>query len=240
MLNLSWRLEMNKKAILKNILYLFLAFSVMGVLKNVLATHTSVKAQRKFNRMIRNPKYNLAIVLFYASAKRMRKENKELYEKLQSLKSMFKNTSKVFKYDDADLLFMTVNLARKKNQDLQEMYKIQATPVCMLFKDGYPYKDKAGKLQYLGGFPKRPQLQALINRNFQEDIERNRKRNKEIREKRIEQARARAYYWGGYGGWGYGGWGYGGYWGRPWGWGGYGGWGYGGSWGRRGCCRRCR
>lgn len=231
---------MNKKVFFKNVFYLFLAFATMGVLKNVLAKHTSAKTERKFNRMIKNPKYNLAIALFYESEKRMRRENPELYRKLKNLKSMFKDASKVFKYEDADLLFMTINLARPKNQGLQSRYNIASTPVFMLFKDGYPYKDKAGNALILEGSPTRPQLQAFIDKNFEEDIEKNRRRNQEIRQKRIEQARARAYYWG----WGYpyGGWGYGG-WGRPWGWGGYGGWGYGG-WGRgyrgyRGY-RRCR
>jgi len=233
---------MIKTSFMRNLFFLFLAFSAMSLLKNVFARHESIKSERRFNRMLRNPRYNLAIILFYESEKRMRRDNRDLYQKIQNLKEMFKSTSKVFRYDDADVLFMTVNLTRPKNEDLRSAYNIGSTPVFMLFKDGYPYKDNSGNKAILQGFAIRPQLQKFIDRNFCEAIAKNRTRNRRIREKRMEEAQTRAYYWGpGWGGWGYGGWGPG------FGWGGYAGygWGYGG-YGRgccrsRGCCaRRCR
>ncbi|MFC1842285.1 hypothetical protein ACFLYU_01370 [Candidatus Dependentiae bacterium] len=229
------------KLFFKRLSYLILAFAIMGALKTILARRANVKSQDRFYKIISKPRYNLAIVMFYDSSKTMRREDPQEYETIKSMESIFKNTSMVFRYDDADLIFISVNMCNKGNAAFADVYNIKFSPTFILFKDGQPYKDKAGNMAILTGFASRARLDKFIDSHYKELIEKNRKRNREIRDKKIEQNLARSYYWGwgcggpywgGCGGWG----GYGGCWGGYGGWGGCGGWGgWRGCGGRRGC-----
>jgi len=255
-----WRLL--KKGVnvkLKNIILCFFIILV-GFFGSSFGKYQNVKSERNFLRTVRNPKFNLSIALFYNAVRERTKDpvQREAMEmrvkRNRSTKDMFKEASKIFRYDDADLMFSAINVGKRRTKDMARHYEVSTIPTFMLFQDGLPYKDSAGNVVKISGFLERPQLEQFINDYFNKLIEKNRKRNQEIRKIRIQQNLARSYWgwgWGGYWGWGYpyGGWGwgypYGGYWGRPyWGW--RGGCGWRGGWRGRGCYRggfrgrRCR
>lgn len=209
----------------------FLFFIAVFFLETVVARneakHAIISGESKFSRILSNPKYNLAIAMFYKSGKLLRKEDPALYEKNNKLSQMFKSTSLVFRYRDADLMFLSINLAEKHNEVFESMYGITGTPQFMLFKDGQIFPDLKGQPTVLKGFVTRPDLQAFIDNNFSILLKENSDRNKEIRERKMEEAMANSYYvgWGGYG-----------YPGGYWGWGGpYWGAGYMGCAGYFGC-----
>lgn len=233
----------------KQIGFYLLFFVSMFFLKTVFTRYEIIKNNKHFSRIITNPRYNLAVAMFYNSDKALRRENPAYYNENIKLINMFKNTSFVFKYNDADLMFLSVNILDKGNAAFSDIYDIIPVPRFILFRDGQVYIDKTGKPVVLKGFATRSQLQRFIDSNFDTLIKENRDRNKEIREKKIEQNLANSYYWGGgvypYGGY-WGGyspyWG-GGYWGGGYGWGGsigvggtFGGCGRGGYGGGRGGC----
>lgn len=257
---------MDKNRLLIRTLYIILAIATIIALKDVMAKQVKrARSQKAFYRLVREPKHNLSIALFYRTTKKMKCDDKRLYNGLSGLKSMFANTSGVFRYDDADLLFVSVNLADVKDYNLERDFQIDETPVFVLIKDGEPLRDASGNIKRLYGFTRRgcwrlagemggcqeiisrSELQGFIDSNFAKELKQNYERNKEIRKRRLEERS----YWGCGLGWGYpyGGWG--GYYGYP-GWGcgiglgwrggyGYSGCGYrrgcGGC--RRGCARRC-
>lgn len=214
---------LNKPAINRAFIFIILFCSIF-FLKTVFTKHAVIKNNNMFSRIVRNPKYNLAIAMFYNSGKIERKEYPEIYRENNKLITMFKDASNIFRYSDADLMFLSVNILDKHNLIFSDIYDLISVPRFMLFKDGQVYTDKLGRPIVLKGFITRPQLQRFIDTNFGTFIQENRERNKEIRERKIEQNLANAYYWGG--GWGpY----YGGYWAGD-GWGGYG-YGPGAYWG---------
>lgn len=224
--NLSKRSEkkLENKILIKRLFISLLLFGSIFFLKTVFTKHVIIKNNNMFSRIIRNPKYNLAIAMFYNSGKMARKEDPAIYRENTKLVNMFKDASNIFRYNDADLMFLTVNILDKHNLIFSDIYELASVPRFMLFRDGQVYTDAAGRPIVLRGFVTRPQLQKFIDTYFGIQIQENRERNKEIRDKKIEQNLANAYYWGG----GWGPW-YGGYWAGD-GWGGYG-YGAGGYWG---------
>ncbi|MFC1841918.1 hypothetical protein ACFLYA_02490, partial [Candidatus Dependentiae bacterium] len=141
------------KRFMRNLAYLVLAFLTMGALKTILGKHAYVCVSResKFRKFIRMPKHNLAIAMFYDSEKNAKCCDAAMYAQLEDLKKMFKNASKIFKYEDAGVLFISVNLSLRKNESLRDMYQIGSTPVFVLFEDGEIYKDEAKREQILCG-----------------------------------------------------------------------------------------
>lgn len=204
-------------------------------LKNVLTKHVIISGNSKFYRIIKNPKYNLAVAMFYESCKSQRKDMPEKYKKSVELSDMFKRASCIFRYDDADLMFLAINLDDKRNQEIKNAFEVNACPRFMLIKDGQIYKDKYGLPLTLTGFVKRTDLQKFIDANFETQIMENRDRNREIREKKAEENLANSYGcgWGGWYPYGPGYWdcGFGPYWGGGMGFGGGCGGGFGGCYG---------
>jgi len=252
---------MNKKIYFKIFINISVAIFLAGTLGTVIAKFTMVNNEKKFCRILNKPEYNLAVVMFYDSGKLQKKSNPHLYCMIRNMKEMFRGTSKVFRYNDADVMFMTVNVSQRKKRTkkfrnncnsgcrvrcscigeygFKQQYGIGAQPKFMLFRNGQPHKDIGGNIASLTGSITRSQLEKLIDSNFSRLIEQNRKRNAEKRQRCIERNMAAWAAWGPY--WGPG-WGWGGYWGGC-GWGGFGlgsGWG-GCGWSRcGGCRRRCR
>jgi len=224
----------------------------LGFLSNSFGEYQNVKSEKRFLRTVRNPKFNLSIALFYDVVRKRVKDPAQRQameianKRNRATKDMFKEASKIFRYDDADLIFLAINIGKKRSEDIAATYGVRDVPTFILFKDGLPYKDASGQIIKITGHLERPQLEKFIDNYFSKSIEKNRKRNQEIRKIKIQQSLARPYWgWGGYWGWGYpyGGWGYpyyGGYWGGRCG---YRGWrgrcGYRGGFRGR-CGRRCR
>jgi len=205
----------------KLVLFLVLSIGAIGFYCTLFSKYVRVRSERTFNKLSRDPKYNLSIGLFYKAKKKH--TDPKLYEKIQDTKEMFRRASEVFRYRDADLLFLSVNLLRKRNDTFVAQYRIDQWPVFILFQDGIPYKDQAGRVVKITGFIDRPELEKFIDSRFGVLINRNRERNRRIRRKKMEESIANYYSWP-YWSWGFG-WGYPG-WGWGYGWRG----GYGGCW----------
>lgn len=186
-----------------NIKILYMTIFVLGVffLKTVFSRHSIISGENQFKRIVNNPKYNLAIVMFYKNSKSLRRDNPEEYRKNKELFDMFKRTSCVFRYDDADLIFLSVNLLDKRNEIFKDKYQLGNTSTkFILIKDGLPYKDKLGYPTTFTGSANAQVLQDFIDSKFETQIIENRERNREIREKKAEESLAASYSWG-YAGW---------------------------------------
>ena len=194
---------------------------LLGVSSGTSGKYKNIKSESSLSKILRNPRYNLAIALFYDAGKIRRDmdpDTREAIEMNRAAKNMFKSASKMFTYNDADLIFLAINTRKRKTVGMDRSYGITEVPTFMLFKDGVPYKDSTGRVVAKTGFFERPALEKFINTHFKDFIEKNRKRNAEIRRRKAEE---RSFYWGWgwgypyYGGYGYPYYGYPYYWGYP-------------------------
>jgi len=149
-------------------IYIFIFIFLMSVLGTIIARYTPAKGERGFYKIVQKPRYNLAIGMFYDCTKYMRKGDPELYCKIQKTKEIFKKTSFAFEYDDADLMFVCVNVGEKSryrnyrckrgcskyfNQyGFKEQFDVGSVPKFILFRDGEPLKDETGNIASLTGF----------------------------------------------------------------------------------------
>jgi len=143
--NKNKRDAMNKKLIV-----LMTALLVITGMSD--AKMKSVNSRRDFEQSIAND--NMVVALFYD------KEDKGLTE-------MYKDVSKVQKYDDADVVFLRVNAARPELKQLATLYGVGTMPTIIFFHNGKQLHDVKGRATAkLFGNISRADLQASIDDHF--------------------------------------------------------------------------
>lgn len=140
---------MNKKIIL-----LMTAFLVITGMSE--AKMKSVNSRRDFEQNIANE--SMIVALFYD------KEDKGLTE-------MYKDVSKVQRYDDADVVFLRINAARPELAKVAELYHVSTMPTIIFFYKGRRLADVKGHATtQLFGNVSRGDLQASIDDHFGTEI----------------------------------------------------------------------
>ncbi len=138
------------------------------------------------------------VVLFYDKS-RENMQDKKIKQKVVDMESMFRSLSKDDYYKDANLQFIRAEVNRKGLQSVPRMYSLSQFPVFAIFL-GRELKAR------LYGYVFRDTVENFIERNLKNKIEEVIKQANELRKKRLEEAKIRAYnrpYW--YGPYWYGG-----------------------------------
>ena len=92
-------------------------------------------------------------------------------EKDKGLAQMYEDVSKVQKYDDADIVFLKVNIARPELNNLASLYKVTMMPAFIFFYQGKRLIDNKNTPIILSGNASRDRLQLLIDQHYGTQIE---------------------------------------------------------------------
>jgi hypothetical protein len=115
-----------------------------------------IKARRDFEQNL--SKKTMMFALFYEGQKDRGKGR----SKNRGLTRMYDDFSAYQPYDDADIIFVKVNTARKDLADLASLYGVTDIPAFIFFNNGKRVVDDKGKPIELHGFVSRADLQASI------------------------------------------------------------------------------
>lgn len=120
----------------------------------------AVMARRDFEQTL--AKGPMVVVLFYEDEK----GNKNLRDQNKGLMRMYEDVSDVRAYDDADIIFLKVNVGRKDLANLAELYNVASMPTFIFFNNGKRLVDNRGLAINLTGFVSRIDLQSFIDNYY--------------------------------------------------------------------------
>jgi hypothetical protein len=126
----------------------------------------AVMARRDFEQTV--AKGPMVVSLFYEHEKgngRVRGQDKGLIR-------MYDDLSGYKPYDDADIIFLKVNVGRKDLAELAKLYNVTTMPTFIFFKDGKRMVDSQGSVADLQGFISRADLQSFIDEHYGAQIKR--------------------------------------------------------------------
>lgn len=133
----------------------------------------------------------LAIVLFYKQDKFQ--DDKQMREKVRKLKDTFASASR----EENVVSFVRVNVTRDNLIRAARMYYATSEePEYVLFRKGKPFKNNNGQIVSKSGFLNKSEIIDLVEDNFAAYIDAILTREREIAERRAEEARIRALTWG--------------------------------------------
>src|SRR5579863_2393987 len=116
----------------------------------------SVQTRREFEQTV--AKESMVVALFYD-------------EKDKGLTQMYEDVSRVKKYDDADVIFVRVNVARPELKSLVQLQHLSAIPTIIFFHKGKRLHDVMGRpTTELFGTISRDMLQTSIDAHFGKEI----------------------------------------------------------------------
>lgn len=124
----------------------------------------TVMARRDFEQTI--SKGSMVVALFYDDAQ----GNKNMRDQNKGLLRMYEDVSGYQPYDDADIIFLKVNIGRKDLADLARLYGVTAMPTFIFFNNGRRLVDVNRSAIELAGFVSRPDLQSFIDVRFGSQI----------------------------------------------------------------------
>ena len=174
---------------------LFLLSVAVTLSSTMVAKVIEIKSEEKLNRIMR--KNILSVVLFY-NEDRQTRHDRYMREQLRSLRQDFKALSVSPRYQDADVVFVTANIARGDLQALWQELGAQEVPVAVLYRDGSVVSDKNNNVAMLPGLFRQGDLKKFINDNLNKDIDDILEIKSERRRARLEEDRLRARYYGSY------------------------------------------
>ena len=124
----------------------------------------AVNTRRDFEQTV--AKGPMVVVLFYEDEK----GNREIRGQNKGLIRMYEDLSTYKLYDDADIIFLKVNVGRKELADLAELYDVATMPIFIFFNNGKRMVDKQGSVADLKGFISRADLQLFIDEHYGNQI----------------------------------------------------------------------
>lgn len=142
---------------------LFCAISIAGYID---AKVRSIMTRRDFERSL--SRGYMVVALFYEA----QKNNRELNGKNKELFRMYEDVSRYQPYDDADIIFVKVNVARDDLDKLAVLYGVVRTPTFIFFKKGEYLVDTQGNPIIKEGFISRADVQSVIAYCCDDDIKR--------------------------------------------------------------------
>ncbi|HLW73045.1 MAG TPA: thioredoxin family protein [Candidatus Babeliales bacterium] len=125
----------------------------------------AVKARRDFEQSV--AKESMVVALFYDD----QKKDAVLRNKNKGLMRMYDDVSSYQNYDDADVIFLKVNSARKELYELAALYGVTTVPAFIFFHKGKRLVDKQGSPIMLTGFVSRDTLQSFIDTHYGVEVE---------------------------------------------------------------------
>lgn len=146
-------MKYNKKIIVGT----FVLFFMNGFLH---AKVRAVRDRRDFEQTL--SKNSMVVVLFYEDEK----GNKTVRNKNRGLTRMYEDLSTYQSYNDADIIFLKVNIGRKELAELASLYAITDVPSFTFFNNSNCVLDDSGARTLLTGFVSRVDLQAFIDEHY--------------------------------------------------------------------------
>ena len=116
----------------------------------------AVKARRDFEQSV--AKDGMVVALFY-------------YDNDKGLTRMYEDVSTYQPYNDADVVFLKVNAARKELSALALLYGVTTMPTFIFFNNGKRLVDNKGMAIIVTGNVSRDTLQSSINNYYGAQIE---------------------------------------------------------------------
>ncbi len=138
-----------------------------GISEIVLAKVRSIGSQREFEHHVANQ--GICVVLFYDGGD---KKDSDMREKNKQLQRMLEDVSAQQLYDNADVVFIKINSARKEFKIILDQYGITKVPCFMLFCDGKHIKNEQNESCLLHGFITREQLESMLDSYCGQEIKR--------------------------------------------------------------------
>ncbi len=156
-----------------------------------------------------------SIVLFYNNSREAKKEEYDT-QRMRDTMLMYRSVSNDDYYKDAKLQFIKADIAKKGLNQALYRYQLQTIPSFVVFL-GRQLKGT------LSGYAYREDLESFIDRNLKVKMEELVKQADELRKKRLDEARIRAYtqpyyWWGPWSPYWFSPYWYGPYWGPYYGW----------------------
>ena len=164
------------------------------------AKEVSVSSEKKFYRRL--DKHDLAVVMFYKEDREVRKD-RVLKQRIKNLENMFKATSTIRRYEEANIVFIKVNTAKNAVSDLHRDFQVTKLPAFVVFKYNTPVRDEQKNIVQLNGFVSREALKEFIDKNLEDAIDDIIEEKGEIRKRKLEEERLRYRYYGPYFNYGY-------------------------------------
>jgi len=124
-----------------------------------------IKARRDFEQNL--SKNTLMIALFYEG----QKDRGKARSKNRGLTRMYEDLSAHQSYDDADIIFVKVNTARRDLAELASLYGVTNIPTFIFFNNGQRLVDDKGVPVQLQGFVSQADLQACIEKYCRAEID---------------------------------------------------------------------
>ncbi len=149
-----------KKYSLNKIMTIVLILAALGYHSFSSAKVRAIRARRDFEQNISTK--SMVIALFYESEKGNRDT--------KGLLRMYEDLSAYQPYDDADLIFLKVNVGRNELDDLASLYNVADVPSFIFFNNGKRLIDDKGHAVTLTGFVSRADLQAFIDTYYKTEI----------------------------------------------------------------------
>lgn len=115
----------------------------------------TIQSRRDFERTV--AKESMVVALFYD-------------DKDKGLIRMYEDVSNYQTYDDADVIFLKLNAARKELKDLSAMYGVVTFPAFIGFNKGKRIIDNKGSAIVLTGSVSRDVLQSFIDKHYGTEI----------------------------------------------------------------------
>jgi len=177
------------------------------------SNEVTVSSWRQFEKVTN--KFRYAVVMFYYNHSQMH-EDEQLQGDIDELKRMFRAVSREQRYENADVVFLRINLAWEGAGKISNAFDItNATiPSFLLIKNGDAVRVSFNKPIMLIGYVDRDQLIAFIDKHWHDELIDEAERVEDEKERRREEQRTYWYYdpWPYYYGWGWP------WYGRRWGW----------------------
>jgi hypothetical protein len=115
---------------MKRMIYVILTLVMASVMH---ADMGEIHSQSKLDHLLR--KRELVVALFYKTDRETRKSS-ELSSNIAELERIFRRVSEDDRYKDAKIMFVKINVANARAEDLAAQYDIEKLPSVILFREG--------------------------------------------------------------------------------------------------------
>lgn len=150
---------------------------------------------------------NPLMIAFFYTSHFDKKGERDYGKDLKDARRAFESASKIKRYEDGGVAFVSVDLAKKNSAEVKKLYGIREVPAYMFFYRGKPLKTARGVPAVRIGLLEKEEISSLIERTFGKKITGYLKERARLRQREREESRnviSPYVYWGFGGGYPYG------------------------------------